>query len=295
MSYKPGDTYYNEFTVQTPSTGAAVNADSLPVATANHNGTDDATFTLTVTNLDTGRYKISGTIPTGYAAGDTVTPTIAATVGGVTGKLSLGSFVLDAKRLADVVDAAGNLKANVMEIAGQTVSASAPVTFPASIGTSTYAGADTPGTTTLLSRVPTFPANFSSLTIDATSGGVTVKANNDKTGYALATAPPTAAQLAAAVLKTPGNLLATDINGNVTVGGYATNQDPGTLTWGFVVVNTLTASKLIQGAAAAIGAPYSGLPGTTIVIAHPGDTGTTSPLVTVGFDINNNHSTAVWA
>jgi hypothetical protein len=44
-------------------------------------------------------------------------------------------------------------------------------------GTSNYAGTDTPGTTTLLSRIA------SALTI--TGGAVTVAANNDKTGYAL--------------------------------------------------------------------------------------------------------------
>jgi len=51
------------------------------------------------------------------------------------------------------VSVSGTPSVNVTQIAGQTASAAAPVTFPASIGTSTYAGADTPGTTTLLGRV----------------------------------------------------------------------------------------------------------------------------------------------
>jgi hypothetical protein len=48
--------------------GAAGDADSPPVATANHNGTDDAAFILTVTSLGagTGRYVIAGTVPGGY-------------------------------------------------------------------------------------------------------------------------------------------------------------------------------------------------------------------------------------
>src|SRR5581483_2973437 len=44
--------------------------------------------------------------------------------------------------------------ANVNQIAGQTANAAGAVTFPASVGTSTYAGADTSGTTTLLTRIP---------------------------------------------------------------------------------------------------------------------------------------------
>jgi hypothetical protein len=48
----------------------------------------------------------------------------------------------------------GVISANTVQLAGQTVNATAAVTFPASVGTSTYAGADTSGTTTLLHRVP---------------------------------------------------------------------------------------------------------------------------------------------
>lgn len=46
--------------------------------------------------------------------------------------------------------------------------------------------------------IPTFPANFASFSINA-SGFVTVVTNNDKTGYSLATAPPTSAAIADAV------------------------------------------------------------------------------------------------
>lgn len=107
MSFKAGDAYYQEFTTANPTTLAAQNADSLPVATANHNGTDDAGFTLTVTNLDTGRYKISGTIPAGYVAGDVVNVTVAATVATVNGKVPVDSFQLDSRRFADVTNAFG--------------------------------------------------------------------------------------------------------------------------------------------------------------------------------------------
>jgi hypothetical protein len=90
-----GGSYYVEFITSNPSTGAAVNADSTPVATANKNGTDDATFTLTVTNIDTGRYKAVGTIPTSYNPGDMVNVTVAATVGGIAAKAVIDKFGID--------------------------------------------------------------------------------------------------------------------------------------------------------------------------------------------------------
>jgi hypothetical protein len=107
MSYKPSDAYYKEFTTASPSTGAAQDADSLPTATANHNGTDDGSFSLTVTNLDTGRYKISATIPGGYARGDVVNVTVAATVATVAGKACVDTFVIDSKRVGDLNDLGG--------------------------------------------------------------------------------------------------------------------------------------------------------------------------------------------
>lgn len=102
MSYKPADSYYKLFTTSSPSTGAAVNADSLPTATANHNGADDSSFTLTVTNVDTGRYKITGTIPSGYSSGDVVNIEVSATVSAIAGKAIVDTFVLDANRVGDI-------------------------------------------------------------------------------------------------------------------------------------------------------------------------------------------------
>jgi hypothetical protein len=89
-----GGNYYAEFTTANPTTGAAQDADSLPVATATHNGTDDATFTLTVTHMDTGRYKVTGTVPGGYAAGDYVQVSVAATVATVAGKGVIDDFMV---------------------------------------------------------------------------------------------------------------------------------------------------------------------------------------------------------
>jgi hypothetical protein len=59
-----------------------------------------------------------------------------------------------------------NVNANVAQVGGQAASAAAPVTFPASIGTSSYTGGDTAGTTTLLSRIPS-ALSFSGTSVNA--------------------------------------------------------------------------------------------------------------------------------
>lgn len=108
MSYKPGDTYIRVITTNS-STGAAVNADSLPTAQIVHNGAVDTTVTVLVTNLATGVYACSYTIPLGYAAGDSVQLVVNATVGGVAGVAAYEVQKLDSKRLADITDASGRV------------------------------------------------------------------------------------------------------------------------------------------------------------------------------------------
>lgn len=104
-SYLPSDTYYHQFTTANPNTGAAQNADSLPTATANHNGVDDSSFVLTVTNVATGVYMITGTIPSGYAKGDVINIRVAATVAGTSGEGPIDTQVLDSLRVGDLHNA----------------------------------------------------------------------------------------------------------------------------------------------------------------------------------------------
>jgi len=114
----PGQTYYGEFTTRSLSTGAAADADSTPVATANKNGTDDAAFILTVAKVGTGRYSVSGTVPSGYAAGDRVHVSVAATIGGV-------AYV-------EVIDGfqVGYLPVNTVQVGGATASVLPASTIP---------------------------------------------------------------------------------------------------------------------------------------------------------------------
>lgn len=110
MSYQASDAYVGEFCTQAFATGIATNADSLPTATANKNGTDDAAFVLTCANIDTGRYKITGTVPVGYVAGDVVNISVAATVLTVGGKGVVDSFVVDT-RVKTIVNASNQVVA----------------------------------------------------------------------------------------------------------------------------------------------------------------------------------------
>ncbi len=84
MSVRSGQSVTVEFVTSSFSTGAAANADSTPTGTLVVNGTDNAA-SVTVTNIDTGRYKAAVTLPT-LAIGDVVELIIAATVSSVAGK-----------------------------------------------------------------------------------------------------------------------------------------------------------------------------------------------------------------
>lgn len=94
---KASGSYYGEFVTSRADTGAATDADTTPAATATKNGTDDGSFTLTVTKIDTGRYKITGTVPA-YTAGDSVQISVAATVNSVAGKGIVDEFVVVTQR-----------------------------------------------------------------------------------------------------------------------------------------------------------------------------------------------------
>lgn len=103
ITYKPGMTFVGQFCTQRFDTGTATDADSLPVATASKNGTDDAGFVLTVANIDTGRYRVTGTIPLTYVTEDVVHVSVVAVVNGVSGKAVVGEFVIEEASGANAV------------------------------------------------------------------------------------------------------------------------------------------------------------------------------------------------
>lgn len=110
MSYKPGDTIYASIPVQTPSTGAAVDADALPTATLWRNGADSGEVVAVADDAGLGQYTGSVTLPGDWADGDTVEIRAVAIQGGVTSPPTpVFHGVLDTKRNTDLVvpDAAG--------------------------------------------------------------------------------------------------------------------------------------------------------------------------------------------
>ena len=152
MSVRSGQSITKVFTTRVFSTGVATNADSLPTGTLYVNGTADAA-SVTVTNVATGIYKAAVTLPT-LAVGDVVDLRIAATVSSVADTEVIWS---DTKDL--VIDSAGLADANMVKL-GPTGNGTAQTArdiganIDAAISTrSTYAGADTAGTTTLLARL----------------------------------------------------------------------------------------------------------------------------------------------
>lgn len=106
----PGDTYTEGFS--TSGSSGAANADSTPTVALYRNGTVDGAVTVTVANVATGAYKLSCTIPVGYAAGDEITFLVVAVVGGNTYRGWTETFTLVAS------DAAGHLRVTIKDGSG---------------------------------------------------------------------------------------------------------------------------------------------------------------------------------
>lgn len=94
MTYQLGETAYVSFTTN-DSTGAAVNADSLPTASLVRNGAVDGDVTVAVANLSTGAYVASFAVPGGYSVGDDLEVLISATVDSIAAKLFKGQGKVD--------------------------------------------------------------------------------------------------------------------------------------------------------------------------------------------------------
>jgi len=93
--YRPGDNYYQQFTTFNIS-GISTNTDSTPLGTMVKNGADDFGPKVFVTNIDTGRYTASGTIPPTYAYGNSVNLVVSGQVAGNLSKGIISLGVLDA-------------------------------------------------------------------------------------------------------------------------------------------------------------------------------------------------------
>jgi hypothetical protein len=119
--------------------------------------------------------KVAGTTQTARDLGASVL----LSVGTGAGQVNLASGKVPATLAS--TDVTGNVACDLQTIKTQAVTAAAGVTFPASIGTSTYAGADTSGTTTLLSRIG------GSITISGGKVAATVATGDDADAAAIKT------------------------------------------------------------------------------------------------------------
>lgn len=100
MIIKTGQAITVLFATADPTTGAATDADALPVGTLYVNGVADAAV-VTVANIAIGIYKASLTLP-GLATGDLVALRIAATMTGVAGEAIVWQAVADTARVSEV-------------------------------------------------------------------------------------------------------------------------------------------------------------------------------------------------
>jgi hypothetical protein len=90
---KLGATVYPQFATSSPTTGAAADADSTPTVTVEENGVAMG-YSPTVANVATGLYRaqIDATTGNGFEVGKFYSVYVAVTVGGITGRESLGMF-----------------------------------------------------------------------------------------------------------------------------------------------------------------------------------------------------------
>ncbi len=136
MSYRPNDIYY--FDVPTYNlSGISTNTDSVPWGQLIKNGIDDfsASAKVFVTNVDIGRYVVSGTIPSTYAFGNSVSVCVSGQVAGLLSKAILNLGVLDSyvnTILINGVSVTGTPQVNVVS-ANPGVTVSVTGTFNASV------------------------------------------------------------------------------------------------------------------------------------------------------------------
>lgn len=100
VAYKPEETYYNLLMLNRPT--GLTDPTSGPTVKVQHNGVEDSTFELTVTNIDDGIYSVTGTVPSTYVDGDTVTMFWTAIYSTYTFGLVFDHFKIEEKTCLDI-------------------------------------------------------------------------------------------------------------------------------------------------------------------------------------------------
>ena len=296
MSVRSAQSVTIEFTTSSPTTGAAANADSTPTGTLILNGADNAA-SVTVTNIDTGRYKAAVTLPT-LAVSDIVELLISATVGGTASKAIVWR---DTKDL--VYDSSGNITGNLSGSVG-SVSSAVTVTGKPSV---TLAAADVTG------NLPVDVQTIKTQTVTCASG-VTVLASvgtastsTAQTGdaYARLGAPSGASIAADIATRAPSSTALSTAQWTNTRAGYLDNLSGGAVALASgvnlastgldaVIVETgLTAKQALQYMSAACFGVISGAGTGTVVIKAGANSGTTR--ITAATDSSGNRTSVTLA
>ncbi len=313
----PGGGYYAFFTTINATTGAAVNADSLPTAIAYKNAVDDHTnFALTVTNITTGLYKITGTIPAGYVGGDSVSVVVSATIGTIAGAKVVDEFLAaPANYYAAVIDSSGRV--DVGKILGT-----------ASQGAAGYVGLDwgqitnktttnaLTGTTISSSSAPTAAQIATAVWTDTTAGDFTTATSPGKIIFsqlggaftttsssvfstaALANGPtggsaPTAAQVATAVWQdtTSGDFT---VSGSIGKSLFTSGAVPGAA-GGLFIAGTNAATTVTTAFTTTFTGNLTGSAGSIAGVSFPAgfSTLTTSTIAAAVWDLaTSGHTTS---
>jgi hypothetical protein len=132
MNPELAETVYIDFITSSPTTGAAVDADTLPTAEVFEDATDTAIVTPTITKRTgkTGDYRVPVvcTSANGFEVGKSYNVIVAATVGGVAAKAIVQAFQVRA------VAVAGASQASVDAIAGKLPAALVGGRMDSSVG-----------------------------------------------------------------------------------------------------------------------------------------------------------------
>ena len=139
MSYLPGKNFYTQVTTYNNS-GISTNADIIPWSTTVRNGLDDLTVKTFVTNIDVGRYTISGVFPTSYLVGDSVGVAVSGLFSGNLVKYFMPLGVIDNAYVGNAVLGSGGLDNIFVEYNLVNVRQALTIALAALAGTSSGIG-----------------------------------------------------------------------------------------------------------------------------------------------------------
>lgn len=235
---------YFDICTHDPSTGAVSDADSTPSFSVFEEATDTpivsgTSFTKRTSLTGDYRGTFTASAANGFEAGKWYSVIASATVGAIAAKKNCGSF-----RVAPAEAVAGVLKCDASYFAGQTITAAAGVTVPASLASPTNITAATGVVLSAAGVQAIWDALSSALT---SVGSIGKRLVDDLTGDIFARlGAPAGASVAADVAAVKAVLPAALVSGRIdaSVGAMAS----GVVTATAIAADAITAAKIADGA-----------------------------------------------